>query len=67
MAIWLVCEFFLSEKRNLIVRIFCNNETAYLQNVEIADGHFPLKLKTAYNIQAKTLIDRHSIELGIIL
>ena len=54
MAIWLVCEFFLSKKRNLIVRIFCNNETAYLQNVEIADGQFPLKLKTAYNLQAKT-------------
>ena len=54
MAIWLVCEFFLSEKRNLIVRIFCNNETAYLQNVEIADGHFPLKLKTAYKQKEKT-------------
>ena len=54
MVIWLVCEFSLSEKRNLTVRIFCNNETAYFQSVEIADGHFPLKLKTAYNIQAKT-------------
>ena len=36
---------FCLKKRNLTVREFSNNETAYLKSVEVTDGHFPLKIK----------------------
>ena len=45
MVIWFVCEFFCLKKRNLTVREFSNNETAYFKSVEVTDGHFPSKIK----------------------